>query len=183
MSPKFLRGRRMVRKTRDTRTRAHLLLNAYIDALVGIFALRLPGVADIIRTHAPEMAVMSSYPGSALILQAQRVVDECKLSGPELNTSVEQITVAFVAAMWDTLTAHANYDTIATEPEVQFFRHVRNACGHNGCWNFNELKHPARWRDKELTLSHSGKPVFQGVLKHGDVALLFIDIDKKYFEQ
>jgi hypothetical protein len=171
-----------VSKTRDTRVRAQHLLNAYIDALVGIFALRLPGVADIVRTHAPEMTVVSSYPGSDLILQAQRVVDECKRSGTELKTSVDQITAAFVAAMWDTLTAHAHYDTIATEPEIQFFRHLRNACGHNGCWNFKELKHPARWRDKELTLNHSVEAVFQGLLKHGDVALLFVDIDKNYFE-
>lgn len=172
----------MNKKSRDTRTRAHLLLNAYIDALVGTFALRLPGVQEAIQTHAPEMVVTSSYPGSDLILQAQRVVDECKHSGVELSTTVDQITAAFVAAMWDTLTAHAHYDTIATKPEVQFFRHLRNACGHDGCWNFKELKHPARWRDKELTLKDRGNPIFKGVLKHGDVALLFIDIDRQYFE-
>jgi hypothetical protein len=56
--------------------------------------------------------------------------------------------------MWDTLISHANYDAISTRAEVQFFRHFRNACGHDGSWNFLELKYRAAWRDKELGLEH-----------------------------
>jgi len=173
----------MQTKSRDTRKRAQLLVNAYIEALVGVFALRFPTVQFTVRAHAPEMTIMSSYEGEHVNLLSQKVVDEIHSTGAELTTTVNQITSAFVAAMWDTLTSHAHYDAIATKPEVQFFRHLRNACGHDGNWNFSELKHSAKWRDKELKLEHSGSPVFNGLLKHGDVVLLFMDIDRKYFEQ
>jgi hypothetical protein len=173
----------MPSKTRDTRTRAHLLSNAYVEALVGVFALRLPTVDNVVKAHAPQMSVGSSYDGEDLILDADAVVSDLAFSGEKIKTTVDQITVAFVAAMWDTLMSHARYDAISTKPDILFFRHLRNACGHDGRWNFKDLKHPAKWRDKELTMSHVGSLVFGGLLKHGDVALLFGDIDKKYFEQ
>lgn len=96
---------------------------------------------------------------------------------------MEQITSIFVAAMWDLLRSHANYESIATEPEIHFFRHLRNACGHDGRWNFSELKYEASWRDRSLSPDLIGEPVFGPVLNHGDPMLLFIDIDRKYFEQ
>lgn len=172
----------MATKSRDTRTRAGLLVNAYIEALVGVFALRLDDVKTIVRTHAPEMTVLSSYDGQHINPDARRIVDEISNSGPEIIVTVEQITCAFVAAMWDLLRAHAHYERIATAPEIQFFRHLRNACGHDGRWNFSELKSPAIWRDKTLMLHHRGHPVFGGIMKHGDVMLLFIDIDRQHFE-
>jgi hypothetical protein len=170
-------------KIRDTRSRAGLLVNAYVEALVGLFALRLEEVKSTVRRHAPEMTVMSSYDGQHVNLDARRVVDELGASGPEVTTAVEQITAAFVAAMWDLLTSHANYEQISIAPEVQFFRHLRNACGHDGRWNLIELKHPAAWRDKVLSVGHSGQAVFDRFLKHGDVLLLFMDIDRAYFQQ
>lgn len=173
----------MSAKSRDTRERARLVLNAFVEALVGIFALRLPAVQEVICRNAPEMSVESSYPGQSLILDAKRTARECQTNGPDIRAVVDQIVFAFVASLWDTLLCHAHYERISTKPEIQFFRHLRNAGAHDGRWNFTELKHPARWRDKELTLQHSGQLVFGGVLKHGDVALLFIDIDKVYFEQ
>lgn len=173
----------MPQKSRDTRLRAQLLVNAFIEALVGIFALRLPPVQTAVSTLAPVMTVLSSYEGQHCNLEAHRIVCEISTFGPELQTTINQVTSAFVAAMWDTLTMHANYDLIATMPEIQFFRHLRNACGHDGNWNFTELKYPAVWRDKVLTQEHSGQKVFNGLLKHGDIVLLFKDIDLKYFEQ
>ena len=173
----------MNQKSRDTRIRASQLVNAYIDALVGLFALQIEAVKKIVRSHAPEMTVMTSYDGEHVNLEARRVVDELRTSGPEIVTAVEQTTSAFVTAMWDLLKSHAHYDRISTEPEIQFFRHLRNACGHDGRWNFSELNNPASWRDKHLALSDSGQTVFNRKLKHGDVVLLFIDIDRKYFQQ
>jgi len=172
-----------VAKTRDTRPRSELLVNAYAEALVGVFALRLPGVKSAVQMHAPEMTVESSYDGEHVNLDARRVVDEAMTSGPEILAAIEQVTRAFVALMWDLLTTHAHYDRIATAPDVQFFRHLRNACGHGGVWNFSSLTHPASWRDKSLSLTDVGQPVFGGILKHGDVMLLFLDIDRAYFEQ
>ena len=165
----------------DTRAQAALLINAFIEALVGLFALRLDPVKDAVRTHAPEMTVMSSFDGEHINLAARKIVDGVSTSGPELFSAVDQTTRAFVAAMWDLLTTHARYLQVATEPEIQFFRHLRNACGHSGRWNFTELKHPASWRTMNLALTDSGQVVFGGMLKHGDIVLLFTDIDRKYF--
>lgn len=170
-------------RTRDTRQRAKLLMDAFTEALLGIFALRIPPVQDAVRFSMPGVTVKSSYEGEHLNIATERLIDEIRTSGPEIKTVVGQVTAAFVASMWDLLKTHAHYDVIANKPEVQFFRHLRNACGHDGKWNFIELKHPAIWRDKELTLEHIGQEVFDGLLIHGDVVLLFIDIDLKYFEQ
>lgn len=157
-------------------------MDAFTEALFGIFALRLPPVQNAVKVFMPEVTVRSSYEGQHINLIAHRIVDEISISGPEIKTVVNQITAAFVAAMWDLLKTHAHYEVIANKPEIQFFRHLRNACGHDGKWNFTELKHTAVWRDKLLTLDHAGQDVFEGLLKHGDVVLLFIDIDMKYFE-
>lgn len=169
-------------KSRDTRTKARLLIDAYIEALVGLIALRLESVKDAVHADAPEMSVLSSYEGEHLNLQAARVVDELTTSGAELKTAVEILTSAFVASMWDLLKSYSHYEKISTQPEIQFFRHLRNACGHDGEWNFSELKNPAEWRDKKLAMTDVGKRVFDSYLKTGDVMLLFIDIDRKYFE-
>jgi hypothetical protein len=170
-------------KSRDSRIRSQLLLNAYVESLVGAFALHLPGVGDIVRAHAPLITVDSSYPSEPLNLHADAVINDLVRSGPRMTTLVDQITAAFIAGMWDILQFHAHYEQIATNPDVQFFRHLRNACGHDGSWNFGYLKHRAAWRDKELLSEQSGLKVFGGLLKHGDVMLLMKDIDSKYFDQ
>lgn len=170
-------------KSRDTSTRAQLLISAYIESLVGIFALRLAPVKSAISAIAPQMTLFSSYEGQHCNLQARRIVEEISTTGIELQTTVNQLTYIFVAAMWETLKQHAHYDLISTKPDIQFFRHLRNACAHDGKWNFTELKYPAIWRDKELKTEHNDKEVFNGVLLHGDILLFFTDIDLKYFEQ
>lgn len=170
-------------KSYDTRTHARLLIDAYIESLIGLFALRLDPVKAAVRVLAPKMTVLSSYEGEHVNLNAALVVDTLTNSSEELKTAVATLTAAFVAAMWDLLKSHAHYDKIATEPDVQFFRHLRNACGHDGKWNFTDLKNCAEWRDKRLTMADVGNSVFDGYLKTGDVVLLFIDIDRKHFQQ
>ncbi len=173
----------MSTKSRDTRTRARLLIDAYIEALVGLFTLRLEPVKAAVRSHAPEMSVLSSFEGEHVNLQAASVVNTLTNSSAELKIAVEILTAAFVAAMWELLKSHAHYDQISTEPDIQFLRHLRHACGHDGKWNFTELKNPAEWGNKRLTMADTGSSAFGKKLKTGDVVLLFTDIDRKYFEQ
>jgi len=169
-------------KSRDTTVRSKLLVDAYVESLVGIFSLRVPGVGPTICSMAPEMVVESSFSRSHLILDTKRVLERIARSGTALATTFDQITMAFVAAMWDTLTSHAHYAAISTKPDVQFFRHLRNACAHGGRWNLNSLKYQAQWRTKQLSMAYQGEVVFGGLLKHGDVIQIFTDIDKTYFE-
>lgn len=106
----------MSTKSRDTRTSARLLIDAYIEALVGLFALRLEPVKAAVRSHAPDMSVLSSFEGEHVNLHAAHVVDTLTTSSAELKTAAEILTAAFVARMWDLLRSHARYDTISTEP-------------------------------------------------------------------
>ena len=170
-------------KSTDTRRESTLLINAFTEALVGLFALRLEAVQETVRTQSPQMTVLSSYDGEHVNLDARLIVNTVGLGGPELSSAVSQTIRAFVAAMWDLLFNHSGYTQVATEPEIQFFRHLRNACGHNGRWNFTELKHVAAWRNRSLVLADNGMEVFGGKLMHGDVLLLFVDINNKYFSK
>jgi hypothetical protein len=171
-------------KSHDTRINSQALINSYIVSLTGVFALHRPNVAKALREeNFSIMTLKSSYPDEDFNLHFNAIIGELSEPDSSLKILVNQISSAFVASMWNTLKSHTRYDQIATEPDIQFFRHLRNACGHDGSWNFNELKYPACWRDKELLLFHSGSEVFGGLLAYGDVILLMQDIDKKYFEQ
>lgn len=174
----------MTSKSRDTSQRAHVLRDAYAESLVGLFALRLEPVKAAIRVHAPQMALLSSYEDQALLLQAKTIVDSIPTGfSPELQTAIDILTGSFIAAMWDLLQSHAHYDKISTAPDIQFFRHLRNACGHDGKWNFSKLQHPAEWRHRKLTMGDIGNAAFDSTFRHADVVLLFEDIDHKYFER
>jgi len=104
----------MPQKSNDTRVQTKLLLDAFLESLVGVFALRIPDVQATIRGQAPTMSVESSYDGQHLILEAAVIVGECKVTGQEIQTTITQIARVFAAAMWDSLLSHSRYDSIAT---------------------------------------------------------------------
>jgi hypothetical protein len=166
----------------DTRNMTQAITDAYFEALVGIFSLRLPEVKEIVLRAAPTVVVESSYHGQSLILDTAKILADAHLSGPQIQQSVTQLNRVFVAAMWDTLTMHSNYNAIATKPEIQLFRHIRNACAHGGSFNFKSLPHPAYWRERFLTVAHHNTRVFPDFIKDGDLILLFADIGQNYFE-
>lgn len=91
------------------------------------------------------------------------------------------LNAMFLISMWDKLTATPRYREICTKREVQFLRHVRNACAHGYTFNFDELKYPAEWREKRLTMAHVGTPVFPDMLEAGDPLILIVDISELYF--
>ncbi len=65
-------------------------------------------------------------------------------------------------------------------PELEFFRHLRNAASHGGTWSFrgDEPARPASWRGRQLTAGLQGKRVFDANLKPGDFMVLLSDIEK-----
>lgn len=65
-------------------------------------------------------------------------------------------------------------------PEVDFFRHVRNAASHKGSWSFrgNEPVRDARWRGKEISASMQGRKLFDKSFEIGDVFVLLSDIER-----
>jgi hypothetical protein len=101
--------------------------------------------------------------------------------------------------MWDILLNHEKYPKICNEPEVQFFRHVRNGCAHDNKFYFKsyfdkktqklveEPRYKSEWRDKKITQDLKGRPVLGrlveegALLMDGDSILLVYDINNHYF--
>lgn len=176
-------------KTNDTRAITGPLLDAYLEMVLGVMALRMPEVQSAIERADATFAVTSSQPGKDLVLDTAGMIGAIRRDGqasPSLRHPFTQINSMFLVAMWDALRAHVGYDKIAACPDVQFFRHVRNGCGHGNRFKIDpprpgEEWRPARWRGKEITLAHHGTPVFPDFLRDGDVILLATDINDAYF--
>jgi hypothetical protein len=83
--------------------------------------------------------------------------------------------------MWDILTDTSTFKHVSDEPDIQFFRHIRNGCAHGNQLNFKRLAKPACWRDKTIRQSDAGRTVFPDILKEGDPFLLLLDVNNKYF--
>ncbi len=83
--------------------------------------------------------------------------------------------------MWGVLQDTKTYSSISTQPMIQFFRHVRNACAHTGNFNFTKLQQPAKWRDKEITAAQFRQDLFPKFMMDGDVLLLVLDVNAQFF--
>jgi hypothetical protein len=174
-------------KPDDTRFLTAQITDAYLEMTLGIMVLRIPQIQDLLIPNIPEAVVTTSYFDNHenLVINAKRILEELKAEGltnvRSLQNSFRQVNRIFILSMWDILTEHRRFDAISTEPEIQFFRHVRNACAHDGTLNFEELKHPARWRDKQITETMRGINLFPDIMKDGDPFLLVLDVNNKFF--
>ena len=172
-------------KPNDTSLMTREIIDAYLEMILGIMTLRIQQVQDFLIPNFPEASVKSSYNHEDLIIDVVGLLNNFKNEGlkevKSLQNSFRQVNKIFLLAMWDTLTSHKTYDGIANEPEIQFFRHIRNGCGHNNQLNFAAIEKPAKWRDKEITDSDKDKNVFPDMLRDGDPILLVMDINNKFF--
>ena len=67
-------------------------------------------------------------------------------------------------------------------PELEFFRHLRNAASHGGFFNFKG-KEPnpnrkAEWRGRTINASLAGKPMWDVDIKPGDLFVLLWDVEQ-----
>jgi hypothetical protein len=174
-------------KSRDTRSLTKAITEAYLESAFSVMALRIPEVNSYLRENFPTASVATSFPKENIIIKSKSILEDIHKEGlkdvESLRRSFNHLNSMFLSAMWDTLRSHSTYEKIATKPEVQFLRHLRNAAAHDGRFNFSELRHRATWRSKEITLDMIDKPVFPNFLKPGDPVLIVLDIDRLYFEQ
>lgn len=172
-------------KSNDTSLIARETIDAYLEMILGIMTLRISQVQDFLIPNFPEASVRSSYEHEDLIIKVVDILNDFKQEGlkdiKSLQNSFRQVNRMFLLAMWDILFSHRTYDSIANEPKIQFFRHIRNGCAHNNKLNFVAINKIAKWRDKEIIISDKDKSVFPDMLKDGDPILLVIDINNKYF--
>ena len=117
-------------KSNNTFLIARETIDAYLEMILGIMALRIPQIQDFLISNFPEASVKSSYPHKDLIVKVANLLNDFKKEGlkdvKSLQSSFKRVNRIFLLAMWDILLGHKNYDHICNEPEVQFFRHIRN---------------------------------------------------------
>ena len=67
-------------------------------------------------------------------------------------------------------------------PELEFFRHIRNAASHGGVFNFKQNepnpKRAAVWRGRSIALQLQGKPLWDASLQPGDTLVFLWDIEQ-----
>lgn len=172
-------------KHNDTSLIARETIDAYLEMILGIMALRIPQIQDFLIPNFPEASVKSSYPHKDLIVKVPELLNDFKKEGlkdvESLQISFKQVNKIFLLAMWDILLSHKNYGCICNKPEVQFFRHIRNGCAHDNQLNFATIDKVAKWRDKEIKDSDKNKNIFPDILRDGDPVLLVVDINNHYF--
>lgn len=164
------------------------MYDAYLEICLGVMALRIPGIQEILTNNYPGASIESSYtnPKQHLNLKVTNIIGEIIAQGliapKNLRTAFSEINKMFLVSVWETLKDTKTYNDIATKPDIQFLRHVRNGCAHNK-FNFTNLKHSAKWRDKEITMGLIGTAVFPSFMKDGDPILLLIDVNNKYYNK
>jgi len=177
----------MTNNTEAYLTREHF--DTYIELVFSIMCVRHPSLHKEILKHVPGVQVVSSYVidenKQDLCIPTQGIIDGFKAEGLTNVNSLKQgflhVNSMFLVSMWALLTDIENFEKISKEPDIQFFRHIRNGCAHGNMFNFTNLKYAAKWRDKTISESNKGKTVFPELLKEGDPFLLLLDINNKYF--
>jgi len=160
------------------------MCDAYLELALGAIALRYPPVQEPLA-RASTLNIKSSFENQDVILRIEKILAEIEkqgLIGPKnLRTAFSELNRMFLVSMWGILQDTQTFPSISTQPVIQFFRHVRNACAHNGRFNFTSVQHKAKWRDKEITPSQSGQELFPKFLMDGDVLLLVLDVNAHFY--
>jgi hypothetical protein len=99
-----------------------------------------------------------------------------------IATAVQQLCGMLVISAHAVATERVNQiPTIAASPEMEFFRHVRNACAHGNQFHFvgAEPRRCAAWRGLTLTrATHQATPCIGHWLNAADLLLLLTDIER-----
>jgi len=180
--------KKMKDKTETYLTLEHF--DTYIELVFSIMCVRHPKLHKSILDIVPGVTVSSSYiidgDKQNLCIPADGIINGFREEGltdvESLKRGFLHVNSMFLVSMWANLTSTECYEYICKEQDVQFFRHIRNGCSHGNRLNFNNLNHSAKWRDKTISESDTGKAVFPDVLKEGDPFLLLLDINNKYFK-
>ena len=165
------------------------IVETYAEMCLGAMILRTPETQKIVKYKYPNQAIKSSYIhlSKDLIICGNKLVSKIANEGLEgsnkLRSAFTQINRIFVIAMWGMLYNTKKYKEICKKPDIQFFRHIRNGCAHNGKFKIDShLKYPAKWRNKKIFFNLNGTTIFPDFLADGDVYLLLYDINEKYFK-
>ncbi len=103
---------------------------------------------------------------------------------PLFSKSLINFFRVFTIAVKDVIWEEADFKRLLNKPELQFLRHLRNACAHNNkfYWGNGRLREktlksfPTIWRGKKINKEIEGKSLFFEFLTPGDLFILLADI-------
>lgn len=157
----------------------HTMVTSYQAAICGLLIYH-PRLGTL--EGDPVGFASTIYP--ALSFHPREIQERIRAGAISLNTITNSLTYMLINAAYESL--QDNYDEQAwlqlrlAHPEIEFFRHVRNAASHGGRWHFTgrEPSRPAIWRGKTLNQGMHDTPLFGPVFEPGDVLVLLWDIEQ-----
>ena len=119
-------------------------------------------------------------PGKSIDLQLSQLMTNAKMTDPTYNLEfLRRGLAAAVISVHDEI-KRRNLDD--KEPDMEFLRHVRNACGHGNRFTFkgDEPRRPAVLRELAITRAHDGvSPVLFDFLTIGDAVMLLDSVARR----
>ena len=169
-------------------------VNSFASTIAGILGWRLMGIADFQR-----------------LLEQRGGDDRVALASVTLEQSGENVTFSFRSSVeplvtgesdhhrllalaaqqlighcWELL-RNADLVPLATEPVLEFFRHIRNGCFHGNAFHFlgDEPRNTAEWCGLAISANLNGHRIFRSDLNEasyflnwGDPILLLSDVSR-----
>ena len=155
------------------------MVTAYMAAVCGMLIFR--------KEFSFDMSVKvgfasSEYPALAIIPQQIKAMYE--VGGFGLGGVTDALSCMMINIAYEAVAHHYGKDAWLElrrkHPELDFFRHLRNAASHRATWYFKK-KEPSRraeWRRRKIEKGWHGKPLFNETLKPGDLLVFLGDVQK-----
>jgi len=119
-------------------------------------------------------------PGKSIELQMTQLMNNAKMTDGSYNLEFLRRGIASaIISVHDEIKRRALEDTA---PDMEFLRHVRNACGHGNRFTFrnNEPRRPAMLRGLEIKQESDGfGPVLFDFITVGDAVLLLDSVTRR----
>lgn len=154
------------------------MATAYMAAVCGMLIFR----KDLRFDQSVKVGLASAeYP--ALEIIPQEVKGMFESGGFSLGDVTDSLAYMLLNAAYEAAVDRYGVDKWfqlrQTYPELEFFRHLRNAASHGGVWSFrgNEPNRPVSWRGRQLSNGLNGKRVFDLNLKPGDLLVFLSDVE------
>lgn len=156
------------------------MVTSYMVAVCGLLFYRRPSYdpGDKVGLASIEHQALEILPSEVIALvqggsfQLSEVTDS--LARMLINAAYEATQDRYDDQRWLQLRS--------IHPELEFFRHLRNASSHGGFFNFkgNEPNpnRKAEWRGRTINVSLAGKPMFDVGVKPGDLFPLLWDVEQ-----
>ena len=133
---------------------------------------------------SPDLVRLASIEYGALEIKPREVTELLRNGNMQLSDLTDSLAYMLVNSAYE---AVADYfddskwpELRLAHPELEFFRHVRNAASHGGTWNFKsgEPRRTAKWRGREITRDLQDQPIWAANLKPGDLLVLLWDVEQ-----